>query len=59
MYVFRDLSWSTPSQLYPVMVQLLKIPEYRFELLTGLIASAGGLTESLVSKKKINLCIDM
>jgi hypothetical protein len=30
------------------MVQLLKIPEYRFELLTGLIASAGGLTESLV-----------
>ncbi|KAI9247117.1 armadillo-type protein [Helicostylum pulchrum] len=47
-YIKEDLSWSTPSQLYPVMVQLLKIPEYRFELLTGLIASAGGLTESLV-----------
>lgn len=30
------------------MVQILQIPEYRFELLTGLIASAGGLTESLV-----------
>jgi hypothetical protein len=30
------------------MVHILKIPEYRFELLTGLVASAGGLTESLV-----------
>lgn len=30
------------------MVQILRIPEYRLELLTGLIASAGGLTESLV-----------
>lgn len=44
----RDLSWSAPSDLYPVIVHLLKIPEYRFELLTGLIASAGGMTESLV-----------
>jgi hypothetical protein len=33
------------------MVQLLSIPEYRFELLTGLITSAGGLTESLVRIK--------
>ncbi|KAG2210327.1 hypothetical protein INT47_003312 [Mucor saturninus] len=47
-YITRDLSWAAPSDLYPVMVHLLKIPEYRFELLTGLIASAGGLTESLV-----------
>lgn len=46
--MIRELSWAVPSDLYPVMVQLLKIPEYRFELLTGLIASAGGLTESLV-----------
>lgn len=30
------------------MVQILQIPEYRHELLTGLISSAGGLTESLV-----------
>ncbi|KAI8360820.1 armadillo-type protein [Blakeslea trispora] len=47
-YIRRDLSWSTPSDLYPVMVHILTIPEYRFELLSGLIASAGGLTESLV-----------
>ncbi|OBZ90614.1 Tubulin-specific chaperone D [Choanephora cucurbitarum] len=47
-YIRRDLSWSTPSDLYPVMVHILAIPEYRFELLSGLIASAGGLTESLV-----------
>ncbi|CEP19812.1 hypothetical protein [Parasitella parasitica] len=44
----QDLLWSSPSDLYPVMVHILKIPEYRLELLTGLISSAGGLTESLV-----------
>ncbi|KAI8082900.1 tubulin-specific chaperone D-like protein [Halteromyces radiatus] len=43
-----DLSFSTPGELYPVMVDLLYYPSYRLELLTGLIASAGGLTESLV-----------
>lgn len=47
-HIKRDLSWAAPSDLYPVMVQVLQIKEYRFELLTGLIASAGGLTESLV-----------
>ncbi|KAI9485376.1 MAG: armadillo-type protein [Benjaminiella poitrasii] len=47
-HIKQDLSWSDPSELYPVVVQLLQIPEYRFELLTGLISSAGGLTESLV-----------
>ncbi|KAI9279579.1 tubulin folding cofactor D C terminal-domain-containing protein [Sporodiniella umbellata] len=42
------LNWSDPSEVYPVIVSLLRIPAYRFELLTGLITSAGGLTESLV-----------
>jgi hypothetical protein len=51
----RELSWASPSGLYPVMVQILSIPEYRFELLTGLIASAGGLTESLV--RHSSLCL--
>ncbi|KAG1226647.1 hypothetical protein G6F35_002844 [Rhizopus arrhizus] len=46
--IHRDLNWSAPSDVYPVMVSLLKTPEYRLELLTGLITSAGGLTESLV-----------
>ncbi|KAI8979034.1 armadillo-type protein [Pilobolus umbonatus] len=44
----KDLTWTVPSDLYPVMVHILQIPEYRVELLTGIIASAGGLTESLV-----------
>ncbi len=48
--MYRDLNWSAPSDVYPVMVSLLKTPEYRLELLTGLITSAGGLTESLVKK---------
>jgi hypothetical protein len=30
------------------MVKLLVIPEFRFDLLTGLIVAAGGMTESLV-----------
>ncbi|CAO0797055.1 unnamed protein product [Mucor circinelloides] len=47
-HIHQGLQWSSPSDLYPVMVHILKIPEYRLELLTGLISSAGGLTESLV-----------
>ncbi|PHZ15957.1 ARM repeat-containing protein [Rhizopus microsporus ATCC 52813] len=47
-YIYSGLNWSAPSDIYPTMVQLLSISEYRFELLTGLITSAGGLTESLV-----------
>ncbi|GAN10993.1 tubulin-specific chaperone D-like [Mucor ambiguus] len=47
-HIHPNLQWSSPSDLYPVMVHVLKIPEYRLELLTGLISSAGGLTESLV-----------
>lgn len=31
------------------MTRILEAPVYRFELLSGLVASAGGLTESLVS----------
>ncbi|KAL0073909.1 armadillo-type protein [Phycomyces blakesleeanus] len=47
-HITRDLSWASASTLYPVMVHILALPMYRFELLTGLISSAGGLTESLV-----------
>ncbi|KAI9025982.1 tubulin folding cofactor D C terminal-domain-containing protein [Phycomyces nitens] len=47
-HITRDLSWASASTLYPIMVHILSLPMYRFELLTGLISSAGGLTESLV-----------
>ncbi|KAI9310691.1 armadillo-type protein [Dichotomocladium elegans] len=46
--IARDLSWSSPAELYPVVTPILSSSLYRYELLAGLIASAGGLTESLV-----------
>ncbi|CAI2185042.1 19151_t:CDS:2, partial [Funneliformis geosporum] len=42
------IRWINPSELYPRMVKLLVIPEYRFDLLTGLVLAAGGISESLV-----------
>jgi len=44
-----DLNWLQPAQVYPRVVQLLNLKEYRTDLLLGFIVSAGGLTESLVS----------
>ncbi|CAG8461477.1 14387_t:CDS:10 [Funneliformis mosseae] len=44
----EEIHWISPSELYPRMVKLLVIPEYRFDLLTGLVLSAGGISESLV-----------
>ncbi|PKK78732.1 ARM repeat-containing protein [Rhizophagus irregularis] len=44
----EEIHWASPSELYPRMVKLLVIPEFRFDLLTGLIVAAGGMTESLV-----------
>ncbi|ORX57643.1 ARM repeat-containing protein [Hesseltinella vesiculosa] len=43
-----DLDFGSASDLYPVMVQILDFSEYRIELLTGLITSAGAITESLM-----------
>ncbi|KAI7830495.1 tubulin folding cofactor D C terminal-domain-containing protein [Gamsiella multidivaricata] len=43
-----DMNWLQASEVYPRVVQLLNLPEYRSDLLVGFIVSAGGLTESLV-----------
>jgi len=43
------LIWLQASEVYARIVQLLHLPEYRFELLLGFVISAGGLTETLVS----------
>ncbi|KAG0043760.1 hypothetical protein BGZ83_011058, partial [Gryganskiella cystojenkinii] len=51
MSVFEDsvlLDWNQAAQVYPRVVQLLNLKEYRMDLLLGFIVSAGGLTESLV-----------
>ncbi|CAG8486755.1 6341_t:CDS:2 [Paraglomus brasilianum] len=44
----EEIHWINPSELYPRMIQLLVLPEYRFDLLAGLVVAAGGMTESLV-----------
>ncbi|KAF9902183.1 hypothetical protein EC991_005196 [Linnemannia zychae] len=43
-----NLIWLQASEVYARIVQLLHLPEYRFELLLGFVISAGGLTETLV-----------
>lgn len=44
-----DVDWTAPADVYPRLVPMLEFPEYRYDLLTGLITSAGSRTESLVS----------
>jgi len=48
---FRDkiINWLNALEVYPMMVPLLAVREYRVDLLTGIVVSVGGLTESLVS----------
>ena len=42
------LIWLQASEVCARILQLLYLPEYRFELLLGFVISAGGLTETLV-----------
>ncbi|ORX81575.1 ARM repeat-containing protein [Basidiobolus meristosporus CBS 931.73] len=49
------LNWYSAMSIYPRMVQVLVIPEYHLDLLTGFIVSAGGLTESLVRHSSTSL----
>ncbi|KAF9171818.1 hypothetical protein BGX21_001107 [Mortierella sp. AD011] len=44
----NDLNWLQAAEVYPRVIRLLNLPEYRPVLLLGFIVSAGGLTESLV-----------
>jgi len=43
-----DETFTVPSKVYPTVVKLLSLETYRQEILTGFLASAGGLGESLV-----------
>jgi hypothetical protein len=40
--------WTAPRETFPRMVGLLRFDEYRLAVLSGLVVSVGGLTESLV-----------
>ncbi|CAG8798261.1 11150_t:CDS:2, partial [Racocetra persica] len=44
----EEIHWTSPLELYPRMVKLLTLKEYRFDLLVGLVIAAGGINESLV-----------
>ncbi|RHZ45413.1 hypothetical protein Glove_680g46 [Diversispora epigaea] len=44
----EEIHWISPLELYPRMIKLLALPEYRLEALTGFVIAAGGLTESLI-----------
>ncbi|XP_061080401.1 tubulin-specific chaperone D isoform X2 [Conger conger] len=42
------LNWNAPSQAFPHITQLLRLPRYQYRTLLGLTVSVGGLTESTV-----------
>eukprot|EP00049_Salpingoeca_infusionum_P003287 m.65120 g.65120 ORF g.65120 m.65120 type:complete len:1273 (-) comp12047_c0_seq2:165-3983(-) len=44
----KDIVWSAPHTSFPVLIQTLTMSTYSQHVLTGLIVSVGGLTESLV-----------
>ncbi|KAJ3219334.1 hypothetical protein HK099_004731 [Clydaea vesicula] len=43
-----DINWLNPSEVFPFMTQFLNYSIFQIEILTGIIVSVGGLTESLV-----------
>lgn len=45
----NEINWLSHSDTFPKFTQMLNLPSYTESLLLGLIASVGGLTESLVS----------
>ncbi|XP_023684982.2 tubulin-specific chaperone D [Paramormyrops kingsleyae] len=44
----ESLNWNAPSQAFPHITQLLRLPRYQYHTLLGLTVSVGGLTESTV-----------
>ena len=44
----KEISWGNPSELFPIIIHVLEIEEYRLEFMLGLMASVGCLTETLV-----------
>lgn len=45
----KEINWSAEVQTFPLFTQMLSLPPYTSHVLMGLIASVGGVTESLVS----------
>ncbi|KAF4517236.1 hypothetical protein B566_EDAN005290 [Ephemera danica] len=53
--VCKDVNWSAEVQTFPLFTQVLALPTYSPHILLGLIASVGGVTESLVSSLQISI----
>nr|XP_033817099.1 tubulin-specific chaperone D isoform X1 [Geotrypetes seraphini] len=51
----KTLNWKAPSQVFPLITQLLGLPAYQYHVLLGLTVSVGGLTESTVKHSAQNL----
>lgn len=56
------INWASPSDTFPILVQVLASNHYRQAVTAGLVISVGGLTESLVKQSSASLlgwCKDM
>jgi hypothetical protein len=45
----NEINWTAVSDTFPRFIQLLAFAPFTYNVLLGLMASVGGLTESLVS----------
>ena len=52
---YENLNWNSASDTFPKFVELLKFPEYTYNVMLGLICSIGGLTETLVKNSSSSL----
>jgi xanthine/uracil/vitamin C permease (AzgA family) len=44
-----EIKWNAASETFPQFIQLLAFRPFTYSVMLGLVVSAGGLTESLVS----------
>lgn len=44
----EELNWNSAADTFPLFIQLLRLESFSSSLMLGLVASVGGLTESLV-----------
>lgn len=50
----EEVDWNDGARLFPKIVQLLAIPEYRPAVLSGLVLSASSRTDSTVGLRDPN-----
>ncbi|TPX61395.1 hypothetical protein SpCBS45565_g07278 [Spizellomyces sp. 'palustris'] len=50
----NQIHWNTAADVYPTLMQVLCIPQFRVSTLVGLVVAIGGLSESLVRSSSTN-----